>query len=99
MIAAPFPPKAPDDRLDYAFDHSAALLAGETLAGATVAATPAGLVVDAITLSGGLALAWIAGGAADTGYVLASTAVTSQGRTIVASETLYVGPIGLDYGF
>ncbi len=99
MIAGPFPPKAPADRLDFGFDHSAGLLSGETLVGATVAETPAGLTIDAITISGTRAIAWITGGMANTGYALTSTAVTSQGRTIVASETLFVGPVGLDYGF
>ena len=99
MIAAPFPPKAPADRLDYAFDHSGGLLSGETLVGATVAETPAGLTIDAITISGTRAVAWIAGGTPNTGYVLASAGVTSQGRTIPASGTLFVGPVGLDYGF
>ena len=41
-------------------------------------------------------VAWIEGGVSDTAYTLTCTAVTSQGRALVATATLLVGPPGLD---
>ncbi len=95
-----WPAKAPLDRLDYEVDFGLELLQGETLAAVTGwASTPAGIVADGITVIGTAGVAWLTGGAPNTGYVIAVTGITGQGRTIGASVSLFVGPAGLDYGF
>ncbi len=103
LFAGPWPPKAPDDRLDLAFGvvvyAGGDLLPGETLAAVAIVADPADLVIGAAALGAPLPTAWVEGGSADTAYLITSTGVTGQGRTIVAVETLYVGPAGLDLGF
>lgn len=95
----PFPPKAPGDRLSYAFDFSSDLLSAESLAlnpPSSISATPSGLTIGAAVIAAMQIQAWIEDGAPNTLYVLTCTAATSQGRTIVVRSTLYVGPVGLD---
>jgi hypothetical protein len=91
-------PKAPADVLDYQIPLPAGvtLLAGETLTGATVTPSPAGLVVSSVTSSGTRLLAWLQGGATQTLYALVCAAATSQGRLLSWSTSIYVGPPGLD---
>ncbi|MBW4089880.1 MAG: hypothetical protein HIU82_02055 [Proteobacteria bacterium] len=103
LFAGPWPPKAPDDRIDLAFGAAVfadgALLPGETLAAVAIVADPADLVIGTAILTGPLPLAWVEGGSPATAYLITSTGVTGAGREIVATETLYVGPVGLDLGF
>jgi len=96
MIRA-FPPKAPDDRLDYGFIFPL-LRDGESLLtnpAPVVSASP-GLTIDAVLVSGCEVIAWIEGGTPQTLCTLTCTAQTSQGRTLVGEATLFVGAVGLD---
>lgn len=100
MQPGPWPTKAPADRLDYAVDFSADLLPGETLAAVSGwASVPPGLTVDGTTVIGSQGLAWLVGGTPNTGYAVDLVGVTGQGRTIGATVSLFVGPVGLDWGF
>lgn len=87
--------KAPDDRLDYGF--AAWLLPGEQLApNPVVHAAPDGLVIDAVTLSGGVVVFWADAGSAGTTYEIECLAATAQGRTLRGRARLHVGSVGLD---
>lgn len=99
MIAAPFTPKAPEDRLDYGVDFSDDLLPGETIASAAWSFSPPGLVLDGTSVSGTVASAWLTAGAPLTSYAGVVIAPTSQGRTLAAEVSLFVGPVGFDWGF
>ena len=79
------------------FDASALLLPGESLAApVSIAATPAGLLIASVAIAGAQVTGWISGGTAGTLYAVTASAATTQGRTLIASASLFVGPSGLD---
>lgn len=72
--------KDPQAVLDYAFNWTAWLAAGETITSHTITADP-GITVNSHTESGGTVTAWLAGGAVGTVYCITCEIVTSGGRT------------------
>lgn len=91
-----FAPASPDDVLDYAFPVPEYLLAGETIAAASVVSVPAGLTIGAVTVATPAPVARIGGGVSGTRYSVVCSMTTSQGRAIVAQAALLIGPVGLD---
>jgi len=65
--------------LDYKWDWSAWLAAGETIASAAIT-VPAGIVKDSQTASTTAVTVWLSGGTAGTRYALTCHIVTNQGR-------------------
>lgn len=72
--------KDPDATLDYAFDWSSWLAAGETITTPTVTAET-GLTLDSSSEAAGIVTAWVSGGTAGNNYTLACRITTSAGRT------------------
>lgn len=71
--------KDPAAVLDYAFDWSAWLAAGETITAHTITVTGS-LVVGAHTVLAGVVTAWLSGGVAGETYTATCHITTSQGR-------------------
>jgi len=74
--------KDPDSVLDYKFDWSSWLDAGETITVSTVT-TPAGIIKDSdsITDTNTSVTVWLSGGIAGVNYKIANKITTSAGRT------------------
>lgn len=91
-----WPPKAPGAVLDYAFDFSGFLGAGETITAKTV--TAAGVTVDSSAIAGSLVQVWLSAGTLGRPGVVSCSITTNQGRTEVETAIVPIGeePIGLD---
>lgn len=88
MIA--WPPKDPDDVLDYSIDFSAILEAdGDTLS-AISWTFPIGLTKDSQAEASGVALVWISGGTDGVRYQIGCRATTTGGRTYDRTAELTV---------
>ena len=72
--------KDPDATLDYVFDWSGWLEAGETISSHTVT-VDTGLTKDSDSESSGVVTAWLSGGTAGDKYNVACEITTSLGRT------------------
>lgn len=79
--------KDPEAVLDYSFDWTPWLAAGETITSKTVT-VPTGLTLDASNEAAGVVTAWISGGTAGTAYRVECLIVTSEGRTDERSITI-----------
>ena len=74
------PLKDPSAVLDYAFDWTGWLAAGETITDHTITADT-GITVDSSTESDGKVTVWLSGGTAGINYKVACKITTSAGRT------------------
>ena len=74
------PLKNPSAVLDYAFDWTGWLAAGETITDHTITADT-GLVVDSSTENNGKVTVWLSEGTAGVNYKVACLITTSAGRT------------------
>jgi len=74
------PLKDPSAVLDYAFDWTGWLAAGETITDHTITADT-GITVDSSTESDGKVTVWLSGGTAGINYKVACLVETSAGRT------------------
>ena len=74
------PLKDPSAVLDYAFDWTGWLAAGETITDHTITADT-GITVDSSTESDGKVTVWLSGGTAGKNYKVACKITTSAGRT------------------
>lgn len=72
--------KSPTAELDYAFDWTAWLAAGETITAATVSIIPDGLTKRTVAVNGGKVTAWLGGGQYDVEHQVTCHIETSQGR-------------------
>jgi len=72
--------KDPSAVLDYAFDWTGWLAAGETITDHTITADT-GITVDSSTESDGKVTVWLSGGTAGINYKVACLVETSAGRT------------------
>lgn len=79
--------KDPDAVLDYKWDWSSWLAAGETITTSTVT-VPAGITKDSATNTTTTATVWLSGGTKDTDYAVTNRIVTNQGRTDDRSITI-----------
>ena len=74
------PLKDPSAVLDYAYDWTGWLAAGETITDHTITADT-GITVDSSTESDGKVTVWLSGGTAGINYKVACLVETSAGRT------------------
>ena len=74
------PLKDPSAVLDYAFDWTGWLAAGETITSRTVT-VPTGMTLESSTAASGIVTAWISGGTAGTTFRVECLIVTTAGRT------------------
>lgn len=74
------PLKDPSAVLDYVFDWTEWLAAGETITDHTITADT-GITVDSSTESDGKVTVWLSGGTAGINYKVACLVETSAGRT------------------
>ena len=74
------PLKDPSAVLDYAFDWTGWLAAGETIVGHTITADT-GITVDSSTELDGKVNVWLSGGTAGINYKVACLITTTAGRT------------------
>ena len=74
------PLKDPSAVLDYAFDWTGWLAAGETIVGHTITADT-GITVDSSTELDGKVTVWLSGGTAGINYKVACLITTTAGRT------------------
>ena len=74
------PLKDPSAVLDYAFDWTGWLAAGETIVGHTITADT-GVTVDSSTELDGKVTVWLSGGTAGINYKVACLITTTAGRT------------------
>ena len=74
------PLKDPSAVLDYAFDWTGWLAAGETITDHTITADT-GITVDSSTEDDGKVTVWLSGGTAGINYKVACKITTSAGRT------------------
>jgi len=81
------PLKDPSAVLDYAFDWTGWLAAGETITDHTITADT-GITVDSWTESDGKVTVWLSGGTAGKWYKIACLITTSAGRT--DERTIYI---------
>lgn len=93
-MALPFvnqiPPKNPVAVLDYAFDFTAWLAAGETIATAGIT-VPNGITLSTpASINGGVVVFWLSGGTSMQSYLITCLISTSAGRTDSRSFTLSV---------
>lgn len=81
--------KDPDAVLDYLFDWSAWLSAGETIQTSAVTAE-AGITVDSDTNTTTATTVWLSGGTVGESYQITNRIVTNQGRTDDRTIDIYV---------
>jgi hypothetical protein len=81
--------KDPEAVLDYAWDFTAWLEAGETITSHVVTATP-GITVQSSSNTTTTVTAWLAGGTARTRYDVTAHIITSAGRQDDRTIRLFV---------
>lgn len=81
--------KDPDAILDYVFDWSPYLEAGETITDKTVT-VDAGLTLDSHSVDDSSVTVWLSGGTVRTTYKVACLITTSAGRTDERTMTIKV---------
>ena len=87
MSKLTWPDKDPDAYKDFALDWSAMLQEGETITDATWS-IPADLTASGQTVSGGLAVVWLAGGLAGQSYPCMCQITTSRG--MIDQRTVHI---------
>lgn len=81
--------KDPDAVLDYVFDWTDWLDAGETIS-SHVITVETGITKDSDSESGGLVTVWLSGGTVDSYYIVSCKIVTSDSRTEERSMRIQV---------
>ena len=90
MIELAWPPKDPDDSLDYSIDWSKALPQGSTISGAAWSVNKPGLTLSNQTVGQKTTTVWLAGGRAGVTYVVTCEISTSSGHVYQRSVRLPV---------
>ena len=85
-----WPPKDPDEVLDYSIDWSEVLAEDEDTIDDVVWSFPAGITKDSQSEDGGLATVWISGGTAGIKYEIGCRMVTAGLRTYDRTVSLSV---------
>lgn len=80
--------KDPNATLDYTFDWSDYLEAGETITAGTVISNHSSLIVDSFTAGTVSVRAWISGGVVDSVYKVGCRVTTSESRIDERSITI-----------
>jgi hypothetical protein len=81
--------KDPDSVLDFKFDWSEWLEAGETIS-SYVVTVPSGITKESDSKTDDSVTAWLSGGTAGTSYIVACKIVTSESRTDERSMRIVV---------
>lgn len=91
MTALSWPPKDPDELLDYEIDWTKRMPASDSIAASTwVAPTGLSKVVESVIESNKVAVIWLAGGAVGETYPVLNTVTTQEGRIMQQTVRLKV---------
>lgn len=82
--------KQPGETKDYDFVFTNAMPTADTVASATVTATPTGLTLGAQAISGQTVKRWMSGGTDSVTYKITCVATTTQGRILELEMNLKV---------
>lgn len=82
--------KDPGDILDYSFDWSQWLGAGETILTSQWTTSGLGITVESYSNTDTSTLVWLAGGSNTATYYVKNQIVTNQGRTVERTMTINV---------
>lgn len=85
-----WPPKDPDEVLDYQFDWSSRLDVGETISVSTFVLESGSVTLGNEALAGGLTTVWISDGDVGSVAVVTNRITTSSGRTYDESARLRI---------
>ena len=85
-----WPPKDPDEILDYLFDWTARLVLGETLSTSVMILASGTVTLGVATIVGTTTKVWISGGVAGGVSVVTNRIVTSASRTYEKSAKLRI---------
>lgn len=85
-----WPPKDPNEVLDYQVDWSDRLLVGETIVTSNFTVAEGDVVKDSQGVSGALTTVWLSGGTVGTRCVITNRITTSAARTYDESTRLAV---------
>lgn len=85
-----WPPKDPNEVLDYQVDWSDRLVSGETILTSNFTVAEGDVVKDSQGFSGALTTVWLSGGTAGTRSVLTNRITTSAARTYDESTRLAI---------
>lgn len=85
-----WPAKDPDEVLDYQFDWSERLEAGETISASNFTIVEGTVVKDSQSVAGGLTTVWLSGGTLGEVCLITNRITTNQGRTYDESVKLRV---------
>lgn len=77
-----FPPKDPDDVLDYSIDWTARLDDADSIQSSDWSVVDGDVVIDSQSTSGAKTLVWLSGGTDATTGILLNRVVTIGGRTM-----------------
>ena len=83
-----FPPKDPDDVLDYDWDFAPWLPAGDTISAHTIIVASGDVAVNSASHTATTVTAWLSGGTVDTDAEVTARATTAQGRTVDRTSTV-----------
>lgn len=87
---ASWPPKDPDEVLDYQFDWSERLEDGETISTSTFIVAAGTITLGATSFAGGLTTVWLSGGTLGESCTITNRITTSGGRTYDESAKLRI---------
>lgn len=88
-----WPPKDPNDVLDYSLDWHLRLVEGDAISASlwfTDSASSPGLEMDSDSFDGNSATVWLSGGLAGTTYIVTNRVTTTDGRVMDQSVKLKV---------
>lgn len=85
-----WPPKDPDEILDYQFDWSARLVAPEVISSSTMIKASGSVTLSADGFASPITSVWMTGGTAGDVCIVTNRIVTSQGRTHEASAKVRI---------
>lgn len=85
-----WPPKDPDEVLDYQVDWTDRLEEGETISDSEFLLADGDVDIDSIDEANGITTVWLSGGTLGTICVLTNRITTSEGRTYDKSVRLRI---------
>lgn len=85
-----WPPKDPNEVLDYDIDWTDRLEDGETISSSTFTVSSGDVEIDSDTDAAGVTTVWLSGGTDNTTCVILNRITTSEGRTYDQSVKLRI---------
>lgn len=89
-----WPPKDPDEVLDYQFDWTARLAPSETIATSAMFRDSGSVVMNSNGVLSPITVVWLSGGTVGEVCVITNRIVTNQGRTYDESAKLRIRSTG-----